>query len=220
MDITCSSCGTVLHVPDEKLPANQVATITCPKCKGKIKIDTRELNLTAAASKKAEPARNEKRWAEREDDTSPLEFFEEGVKLSLVLDTDELHLSEIGPALEELGYKVVQPMSLPEAMSKIRLHPFDLVILSDGFDQMGLEGNPIINYLNRLSMSVRRKIYVVLISTKFKTMDNMMAFTMSANLVINPEDLANMRLILKKGTSENEKFYKVFMDTLKETGKE
>ena len=149
-----------------------------------------------------------------------MEFFEEGVKLAIVLDSDDLHLSEITPALDELGYKVIQPQGLQEAMSKIRLHPFDLIMLSDGFDGKGIEGNPIINYLNHLSMSVRRKIFLVLLSNRFKTMDNMMAFAMSANLVVNPEDLSNIRLILKKGTSENEKFYKVFKDALREIGRE
>ncbi|MFW6147192.1 MAG: zinc-ribbon domain-containing protein [Thermodesulfobacteriota bacterium] len=220
MDITCSSCGTLLHVPDQKLPPNQVVHITCPKCKKKIKVDTREPNFEPASAKKGGQSHKEEQWSEYDQDTSPLEFFEEGVKLALVLDTDELHLSKINPALEELGYKTIQPFTLQEAMAKIRLHPFDMVILSEGFDEKGLDGNPITNYLNRLSMSVRRQIYLVLISNRFKTMDNMTAFAMSANLVIHPDDLANLRLIVKKGTSENEKFYKVFMDTLKEIGKD
>ena len=219
MDITCSSCGTTLSVPDEKLPQNQVVNITCPKCKGKIKVDTRELGLKPAARKKEKEA-EEEFFSEYENDTGPLEFFEEGVKLAIVLESDDLRLSDIIPALEELGYKIIQPLALQEAMSKIRLHPFDMIILSDGFDGKGLEGNPIINYLNHLSMSVRRKIFLVLVSDRFKTMDNMMAFAISANLVVNPEDLPNMRLILKKGTSENEKFYKVFTDTLREVGRE
>jgi predicted Zn finger-like uncharacterized protein len=219
MDITCSVCGTTLHVPDEKLPTNQVVTVTCPKCKGRIRVDTRDLDLKPAEPTKEDKAK-EDFFSEYEDDTTPLDFFEEGVKLALVLDTDDLHLSQITPALEELSYKVVQPLGLQEAMSKIRLHSFDIIMLSDAFDEKGLEGNPIINYLNHLSMSVRRGIYLVLISNRFKTMDNMMAFAMSANLVVNPEDLPNTRLILKKGASENEKFYKVFMDTLKEAGKE
>jgi DNA-directed RNA polymerase subunit RPC12/RpoP len=219
MDITCSSCGTTLHVPDEKLPTNQVVTITCPKCKGKIRVDTRDLDLKPAGPKKEDEA--EKQFSsEDQDDTSPLEFFEEGVRLALVLETDELHLSHITPALEELNYKVIQPLNLQDAMSKIRLHPFDIIILSDGFDENGLEGNPIINYLNHLSMSVRRGIYLVLISSSFKTMDNMTAFAMSANLVVNPDDLPNTLLILKKGTSDNDKFYKAYMDVLKQAGKE
>jgi hypothetical protein len=51
-------------------------------------------------------------------------------------------------------------------------------------------------------------------------MDNMMAFVKSANLVVNPDDISNLALILKKAISDNEKFYKVYMDNLKETGKE
>ena len=47
----------------------------------------------------------------------------------------------------------------------------------------------------------------------------MKAFAMSANLVVNQGDVENLGAILKKSISENEKFYKVFMDTLKESGK-
>lgn len=217
MDVTCNSCGATLNVPDEKLPPNQVVSITCLKCKAKIRIDTRELDIDLTAPKKEAV---EEPGFEYEEDTSPLEFFEEGIKLALVLDADDLHVSEINATLEELAYKIIQPLSVQEAMGKLRLHHFDLIMLSDGFDGKNLEGNPITNYLNHLSMSIRRKTFLVLISDKFKTMDNMMAFALSANLVVNPDDLSDLPLILKKATSDNEKFYKVFMDTLKEAGKE
>jgi hypothetical protein len=38
-------------------------------------------------------------------------------------------------------------------------------------------------------------------------------------VVINSKDLQKLHLILKKSVSENERFYKVFMDTMVETGK-
>lgn len=69
-------------------------------------------------------------------------------------------------------------------------------------------------------MSIRRKIFLVLSSEKLKTLDNMMAFAKSANLVVNPDDLHNLPLILKKAISDHERFYKVFEDTLKEVGKD
>jgi hypothetical protein len=50
-------------------------------------------------------------------------------------------------------------------------------------------------------------------------MDNMMAFAMSANLVVNEKDLDKLAAVLKKALSDHEKFYKVFMDTLLEVGK-
>ena len=50
-------------------------------------------------------------------------------------------------------------------------------------------------------------------------MDHMMAFAMSANMVINSNDLDRLTAILKHAISDNEKFYKVFKDTMAEAGK-
>ena len=50
-------------------------------------------------------------------------------------------------------------------------------------------------------------------------MDHMMAYALSANAVIHSKDMERLSTILKKSISDNEKFYKVFMDTLVEVGK-
>jgi len=210
MDITCDSCGAAFKIPDEKLPPNQVVIITCPKCKGKIKVDTRKPDKDIASGK----------TEELEQDSSPLELFEEGTRLALVLNGDDGQINDISSVLKELKYKPIVAPSIQDAMGKLRLHHFDMVILSDGFDGQNLEGSPVTHYLNHLSMSVRRKIFLVLVSEKFDTMDNMIAFTLSANLVINLADLSKLRLILTKALPDHEKFYKIFMDTLKEAGKE
>ena len=249
MDVTCASCGAKLKIPDSKLPPPQVrmVSITCPKCKSKLKIDRTKPDAGPAPKKKPEikpekdlaPKKKEKIEEGSEDlvskekgegaiifdyeydeDISPLEFYEEGTKLALILDGDAKHVKEITSALEELSYKTVVPASIKEAMGKVLFHHFDLIMLSDGFDGLSLAEGPVINYLNRLSMSVRRRIFLVLLSRKFKTMDLMKAFGMSANMLVNPDDISNLSLILKKGISDNEKFYKVFLDTLVETGKD
>ncbi len=201
MDVACESCGAKLTISDEKLPPNQVVTVACPRCKGKIRI------------KAGQPD-------EDEENSTPLDLFEEGTRLALVLDGNEENIGEINAALEELAYKPVLPSSTTEAMGKLRFHHFDLILLSEGFDGHDVERSPVIHYLNHLSMSERRKIFLVLLSNKFKTMDHMMAFARSANLVVSPDDLSNLSLILRKGISDNEKFYKVFVDSLKEIGKE
>jgi len=210
MDVTCDSCGASFKIPDEKLPPNQVVSIACPKCKGKIKVDTRNSDKDIVSSE----------IEELEQDSSPLDLFEEGTRLALVLNGDDGQINDISSVLEELSYKPIVAPSIQDAMGKLRLHHFDLIILSDGFDGQNLEGSPVTHYLNHLSMSVRRKIFLILLSDKFNTMDNMMALTLSANLVINPADLSKLRLILNKAIPDHEKFYKIFMDTLKEAGKE
>jgi len=210
MDVTCDACGAAFKIPDEKLPPNQVVSITCPKCKGKIKINTGKSNEDI-------PSRQ---TDELEQNDTPLELFEEGTRLALVLHGDDAQIADISSMLEKLSYKPIVAPSTQDAMGKLRLHHFDLIILSDGFGGQNLEGSPVTHYLNHLSMSVRRKIFLALVSDKFKTMDNMMAFTLSANLVINPADLSKLRLILNKAIPDHDKFYKIFSDTLKETGKE
>jgi hypothetical protein len=57
------------------------------------------------------------------------------------------------------------------------------------------------------------------LSNHLHTLDSMTAYAMSANMVINLKDIANLSAILKKGLIDHEKFYKIFMDTLLEVGK-
>ena len=47
----------------------------------------------------------------------------------------------------------------------------------------------------------------------------MMAFVKSANLVINIKDLSNLKNIMKKSVADNDKFYKVFKESLRDAGK-
>jgi hypothetical protein len=216
MDVSCKSCGAKLTIPNEKLPPHQAVTISCPKCKGKIRIEARGLEKDLASIKEE----FEEAGLEYEEDTGPLDLLEEGASLALVLDGNETNVMEINSALEELSYKSILPSSIGEAMGKLRFHHFDLIFLSDGFDGQDLERSAVIHYLNHLSMSIRRKIFLVLSSEKLKTLDNMMAFAKSANLVVNPDDLHNLPLILKKAISDHERFYKIFADTLKEVGKD
>ena len=241
MEIVCESCKAKLNIPDEKVPQGQRVSVLCPRCKNKLIIDTTEARTEVSPPAVDAPAVSGSR-GEGPPDTSHEEAFEpsepegipefddaeedsildtydEGEKLALVMDNDAHHTEKIKAALEELVYKHTQAENTQKAVGKMRFQNFDLVILSDHFDNVLLKQSPILNYLNHLSMSVRRKVFLVLISDKFRTMDHMMAFTMSANLVINAKDLDKFSNILKRAVSDNEKFYKIFFDTLKEVGK-
>jgi hypothetical protein len=153
-----------------------------------------------------------------EEDAS-LDFFEEGVKLALVLGSDAEKVEALKRTVEELDYRCVLARNTREAISKMRLHHFELIFLPDRFDEIELAQSPVLQHINNLSMSVRRRIFLALIGDDFKTMDHMMAFAMSANMVINGKDVRRLTAILKHAISDNEKFYKVFMDTMVEVGK-
>ncbi len=230
MEVICQECNTKLNIPDQKIPKGQVVKVTCPKCKHKVTIDTRERephgappdaegSAKPAAEAPPQPPPAPKAPSRYDDEAEELGFIEEGVKLALVLESDPDAAEKIKDAVEELGYRYVTSENTRKAVSKMRLHHFDMVVISDQFDGIEVSQSPVLQYLNHLSMSVRRRIFLALIGDGFKTMDNMMAFVMSANLVINREDMDRLPLILKQGIAENERFYKVFMDTLTDTGK-
>jgi len=241
MEIVCESCKAKLNIPDEKVPQGKRVSVACPRCKNKLIIDTTASKPEIPVPQFQDPAEsgsagedmadtsNEETYKPSQfeemsefDDMetdSALDSYEEGEKLALVMVDDTKHSEKIKTALDELEYNSIRAENTQEAVAKMRFQNFDLVILSDLFDNIPLEQSPIFEYLNHLSMSFRRKMFVVLIGDKFRTMDHMMAFTLSANLVVNGKELKKLSNILRRAISENEKFYKVFMDTLVETGK-
>ena len=231
MEVTCEQCKARFNIPDDKVPKDRVLKLTCPKCKGKISLGTEVLEQPPKADESGEfrmeflePKAGHRAPEESygyEDFTTDqaLDFFEEGIKLALIMPNSSMNEDRLRAGLEIIGYKCIPTPNTRDAIGKLRFHHFDLIVLGDGFDNQPLDHSVIVNYLNRLPMSVRRRIFLVLISENFKTMDNMMAFAISANVVINSKDIEKLHLILKKAVSENERFYKVFMDTLVETGK-
>ncbi len=219
MEITCEHCKATLNIPDEKIPKSQVVRISCPKCKSKISIDTA---LHSANPEQEESDRELKESGYDYGDYSEDEALgahEEGTKLALVLDPDPESSGKTISEIEQLGYHCVSADNTRDAIGKMRFHLFDLVILCDGFDGQNLDNSPILNYLNNISMADRRKIFVALMGERFKSMDNLMAFAMSANAVINPKDTDKFSAMLQGAISEHERFYKVFMETLVEVGK-
>jgi hypothetical protein len=225
MDVICEQCQTKLGIPDEKVPKDHPVRITCPKCETKMTLNPNRPTTRESANSESEertpPAKQPKGgydYADYSDDDT-LHFFEEGTKLSLVLMSNGESSEKIKGAVELMGYKFIPAPSTRDAIGKLRFHHFDLIVLSDGFDGQPIDHSPILNYLNNLSMSIRRKIFLALLSDAYKTMDNMMALAMSANIVVSTKDLDKLHPILKKAISENERFYKIFTDILVETGK-
>lgn len=224
MEVTCEHCSARLNIPDEKLPPNRRIALNCPKCRNKITIDTggRAESPSPDEARPTEPETQEPFGPEdiRDDqDDSVLDTFEEGKKLALVMGRDPSQNETLKAAAQGLGFQCLLVENSREAIGKLRFHHFDLILLADGFDGNPAAESPIMSHLNRQSMSVRRRMFVALVGETLKTTDNMMAYALSANLVVNERDLDKLGGVLKTSMAENEKFYKIFMDTLIEIGR-
>jgi zinc-ribbon domain len=223
MEVICEHCKTKLNIPDERIPKGQKVSATCPKCKERLTFDAREKmddgRLSPGDSGKEPELAASTRPYVIEDDDEALVYYDEGVRLALVMGEDARRINPVRQALETLKFKCVLAENPRKGIGKMRLHHFDVVIFEEDFGGVSLDQSPVLHYLNHLSMPERRRMFVTILGRNFKTMDQMTAFAVSANLVVRVKDIGQLPGILKRAMSENEKFYKVFTETLRETGK-
>jgi DNA-binding NtrC family response regulator len=149
----------------------------------------------------------------------PFDFVGEGGATALVCEPDPAVRDKIVGALREMNYQITKPATAKEAIKYMRFHVYDVVVLNELFDREDKAANDVPNYLAGLAMTTRRKIFVVLVSEKYRTMDNMAAFNNSVNLILNLKNIDETGKIIKRGISDNAAFYHVFRETLQKMGK-
>lgn len=228
MDVICNQCTGKFKISDEKIPSGQVVFIPCPRCKNRLTVDTRiERPLTENDPiETVPPTRSgEKNLIETvssgtyDASEKPFDFLGPGVKTALICESDPANLSKLRSVLKQMGYHTVEPPSATDALKNMRFHAFDLVVMNELFDSPSPDDNPILTYLNDVMTSVRRYMFVALITTRFRTMDNMAAFNKSVNVVIHLKNLDEIAKILRRAIDDNLAFYSVFQESLIKTGK-
>jgi len=229
MKVSCENCRSKFNIPDDKVPKGQIFSLVCPKCNTKVVVDTRSNTPSSSdqASESSDISNPEKEKTiidEVDADTydasdKPFDFLEEGVETALLCEHDPAIQAKIKTALFNMEYHITAPKLAKDALKQMRFHVFDMVMLSERFGTQNPDMNPVLNYLNRLNMSIRRNIFVTLITDRFRTMDNMAAFNKSVNLIVNLKNIDDIEKILRRGISDHDAFYRIFKRALIKTGR-
>lgn len=227
MDVACEHCQSKFKIPDEKVPKDQAFAITCPKCKKKFSVSPGGAGKAPAAKKpaasgKAEPgkaASGKAGGGGYDASERPFDFLEEGAETALLCEPDAAVREQLAKQLQSMGYYLTSPENSRAVLKQMRYHLFDVIVVNERFDTRNPDQNNVLRYLERLSMEERRKMFVVLVTDRFRTMDNMAAFNKSANIVINLENLTDFDKIVKKAVAENVAFYKVYRDAMIKAGR-
>jgi CheY-like chemotaxis protein len=149
---------------------------------------------------------------------SPLEVLEEGAMSALVCVDEPERLKTVKEALEDLNYYSSVASSVKEALSKLRYNQYDLVMLDEEFCGESADNNTILRYLQPMPMSTRRNIFLMMISSQIRTLDNLLAFANSVNAVINVSDIQKVKLVLERAMADHRRFYKVYKDLVQVIG--
>jgi DNA-directed RNA polymerase subunit RPC12/RpoP len=217
MNISCENCQSKFKIPDEKVPKGQKFSLTCPQCNAKVVVDAR-------SEDKPKPEKEKTIIDEVDADTydasdKPFDFVEEGVKTALLCEPDTAIQTKIKTALYNMDYHITAPQLPKDALKQMRFHVFDMVVLNERFGTQNPDMNPVHKYMDRLNMSIRRNIFVTLITDRYRTMDNMRAFNKSVNLIVNMKNIDEIEKILRRGIADYEAFYRVYKRALLKTGR-
>lgn len=229
MNISCKNCQSKFKIPDEKIPKGQTFSLTCPQCSSKVIVDARVSSQSESNSTDHsidQPNIEKKKTLIDEVDANtydasdkPFDFVEEGVETALLCESDPAKKAKIKAALHNMNYHITTPELPKDALKQMRFHIFDIVVLNERFGDQDPEMNSVLKYMDRLSMSIRRNIFVTLITDRFRTMDNMAAFNKSVNLIVNPKNIDEIEKILRRGLADYEAFYRVYKRALIKTGR-
>ncbi|KWT81168.1 response regulator [Candidatus Magnetominusculus xianensis] len=140
-------------------------------------------------------------------------------KTALICDDSKDRQEEAAESLDDLGYKVQTAESPDDAYERVKHNQFDIIYLHANFGGGNPESNEVLEFIQSMPMSARRKIFVVLAGASYTTNDNMKAYSESANVVINEADMREFKQVLKKSVTANNMFYKVYNEMLRAVGK-
>jgi hypothetical protein len=114
-----------------------------------------------------------------------------------------------------MEYHITEPDSQRETLKQMRYHDFNLIVINEDFDTRNPDANGVLIYLERLHMSTRRNMVVCLISSRYRTMDQMTAFQKSVNMIVNTKDIQNFDQALRSGIADYEFSYRILKENLK-----
>jgi len=148
----------------------------------------------------------------------PFGYVDPDSKTAMICEQDPVSRDKASNAIKKIGFEVVQPATFKDALKYMRFHVFDVILVNENFNTGIWEINNILKYLESLSMSVRRRMFVVLISALYATMDSMQAYHKSVNIIINKSEISDIENILKQALAEHNDFYYLIKENIRKHG--
>ena len=122
----------------------------------------------------------------------------------------------VSKQLLELEYKVHLGLFEEDILLKLTTYSYDVVVIDEDFGRSLPSENPILREMTRRSGAARRGYFVVLLSRRCATNDAMSAFVLSVDQIVNFEDLANFKPVLRRGVTEHRDLYLPLLETIKQ----
>ena len=133
--------------------------------------------------------------------------FDVGDKTALVCVDHPEYQKLIVPQLVDLGYKMHLGLFEDDVLLKLSTYSYDVVVVYENFKGASAGENPILREIVRKAGPLRREHFVVLLTDRKPTNDAMSAFVHSVDLILNVNDIANFKPVLRRGVAQHQDLY-------------
>ena len=217
MKFSCPGCRAVFTIADEKLPETKELRISCPRCRNAI-----ELNIDDGFAESAvgsDPAQiNLLETDGLVEDIPPAEIVEEGLRSSLICISPEALSRKMTEVLRDMDFYVSEAANPKAAINRLRHNSYDLVVLNNASQVTDVPEDSLLQQINLLPIHVRRRFFLCALSEAVSTFDQLKAFKMGVNLILNSQDLDRAAAILKQAMKSHENSYRLFREELTKKG--
>lgn len=234
MQTVCPQCSQGIIVDDAKVPERPFA-VRCPRCRTTIHIPGRESSMPddarqddgADAWQRSTPAEVAARTTSADSlpISSPASTAPDDARVqtaiwvrdpgdqategrALVAIADGAQAGALTLALTRQGFVVDAPGDDDEAMRRLERGTCALVAATM---RSGKSEN-LYQRVKSLSPEARRRVFVLLVGEEFRSGDPLRAFTVAADLVLHPRDLAMCDPVLSAALAERRRLYQAFLD--------
>ncbi|MDR1871059.1 MAG: hypothetical protein LBS60_03865 [Deltaproteobacteria bacterium] len=236
MQIECQYCHKKLNAPDDRVEYGKPFSFVCPGCNMKNTFTpTRRQNDLRPPETKSEEAPPPPPpqpvappappkvavvagAAPTEFNSIELDDISEGLKMALVAYDSEEIQELLYNKLTGMGFKSVMAINVRDAVKQLKFGRFQLMLIQEDYYGATLSSNQLLRAVNGLELSIRHEMFIALIGPSFTSLDDLTAFSLSLDTVINTADLEEVEKILISGMGHVQKFYSVYNEMLIQRG--
>jgi hypothetical protein len=152
------------------------------------------------------------------DEVTPLQLITASATKMLVCVADQVLAERIARAVKGLEWQIVVAPAPGSALSQLENTQYDVVVLHEKYGGSILAGSPVLKYLQRLPMGLRRASLLCLLCEETPSLDALAAFRVGANVVVNVQDIEKLQNVLSHILKQHQASYAIFDDELSKRG--
>jgi CheY-like chemotaxis protein len=134
----------------------------------------------------------------------------EGLKSALVAYDDESVQTLLTENLTNMGFKVSVALNIRDAAKQLKFASFQVVLIQENYYGANLKTNQLLKAIQGMEVRTRHKMFIGMIGPSFTSLDDLTAFGLSLDTVINTKDIEDIERLLISAIEHVNKFFQAY----------